>query len=129
MAGGKGHKVTSGMDVQSNSGEPIGAVVDIVLDPTGEPAYVVVATPTGSAAAVPYSTANSMVHNNKMVMDRSKLENAPKVQQSQLQDQSNTSWQGKSDKYWGSKGSMRSASPGKDSDSSSKKSSSDKDRG
>jgi hypothetical protein len=105
-----------GMEVQSPSGEPLGAVIDVVLDPTGEPAYVVISTGADTATAVPYSTASPMVKGKKFVMDRSKLQNSPQVAQSDVHDKSNTKWRTQSDRYWGSQqGSMRSASPGTDS--------------
>ncbi len=101
-----------GLEVDTPAGERLGAVVDLVLDPSGQPAYVVIATPA-DAAAVPYRTASSMVQGNKVVVDRAKLKRAPKVKRDSLKDSSNTAWQGKSDAYWNEgQGSTRSASPG-----------------
>jgi hypothetical protein len=93
--------ISSGMDVQSKTGEPVGTVLDVVPSATGNPAYVVIADQSGSNTAVPYIAARKMVHDNKVIVDTKRLQNAPKVPQSQLQDRSNKEWQGKADSYWG----------------------------
>jgi hypothetical protein len=103
---GPGGKVSSGMEVQSESGEPLGVVIDIIPGPS-DAHYVVIATPGGNATPVPYSTAKSMVRNDKLVIDRSRFDKAPKVQQSE--DRSSQTWQNKADNYWGKKGSTTSS--------------------
>jgi hypothetical protein len=103
---GRAGTVSSGMDVQTQSGEPLGTVIEIVPGSTGDAQYVVIATSGGGATPVPYSTASSMVHNNKLVMDKSRLAKAPKVQQGE--DRSSKSWQKKADSYWGKQSSMSS---------------------
>jgi len=103
---GRTGNVSSGMDVQTQSGEQLGTVVDIIPGSTGEAGYVVIATAGGKATPVPYSTASSMVYNNKLVMDKSRLEKAPKVKQGE--DRSSKAWQKKADSYWG-KGSSSSS--------------------
>ncbi|HEV7716956.1 MAG TPA: PRC-barrel domain-containing protein [Steroidobacteraceae bacterium] len=100
-----------GLEVVSTTGQPLGAVIDTVLAPTGEPDYVVISTGEDTATAVPYSAANSMVTNNKLVVDRSKLQSSPQVVQSDLRDKANTKWRKAADTYWGT-GTIRSASPG-----------------
>jgi hypothetical protein len=62
-----------GLEVITPAGEPLGAVVDVVMDSSGAPAYAVI-TSAGKATAVPYSTASAMVHDNAIVMDQSKLQ-------------------------------------------------------
>jgi hypothetical protein len=99
-----------GLEVITPAGEPLGAVVDVVMDSSGAPAYAVI-TSAGKATAVPYSTASAMVHDNAIVMDQSKLQGAPKVEKGAWRDSSSKEWQSDADRYWG-KGSMRTASPG-----------------
>ncbi len=111
--------VTAGMGVQTTAGEAIGTVKDVVPNASGQPGYVLITTPSGGRAAVPYATVSSMTHNGKIVLDRSRLEGAPQVRDSQLQDPANTQWQRQADQYWNGKGSSRSASPGKSATSSS----------
>lgn len=100
-----------GMKVQSPSGQAIGSVVDVKMDASHQPEYVVISTGNDTMTAVPYSAAESMMKNGKLVVDRSRLQNSPQVAQSELQDKSDTKWRADADKYWGP---IRSASPGKD---------------
>lgn len=95
-----------GTEVVTPTGEPIAAITDVMADQqTGEPQYIVIAgVPAAAGAqstAVPYSTATSMMRDNKLVMDRSKLDGAPKVSQDNLKDPASTAWQKESDSYWG----------------------------
>lgn len=93
--------VASGMAVQSESGRPLGFVVDVLPGAGGaqENGYVVIAGSSGGGATpVPYSTASSMVRNGKLVIDRRQFEHAPRVQQNQLEDQS--AWKDRTDSYW-----------------------------
>ena len=101
--GAAARSVQPGMTVQAPSGESLGTVVDLVPGPTGstESGYVVIASSGGSATPVPYAAASSMIQNGKIVVERTRLESAPKVQQRQLEDRSSKSWQSKADKYWG----------------------------
>jgi hypothetical protein len=41
-----------------------------------------------------------MVRNDALVMDKSRLLNAPKVQQDQMEDGPSAIWQKKADSYW-----------------------------
>jgi len=104
---GTARAVQPGMTVQAPSGELLGTVVDLVPGPTGstESGYVVIASSGGSATPVPYAAASSMIQNGKIVVERTRLESAPKVQQSQLEDRSSKTWQSKADKYWGARAS------------------------
>ena len=95
--------ITAGSIVQNPAGEPIGRVRDIVPDAnTGEPAYVVIATRSGSTA-VPYPAIAPMFQSGHVVLDRSRLESAPQVSDSQLQDKSDTQWKKQADRYWDSR--------------------------
>jgi hypothetical protein len=99
MTGG----ISAGSIVQSPAGEPIGRVKDIVPNAkTGDPAYVVIATRSGSTA-VPYPVIAPMFQSGHVVLDRSRLESAPHVSESQLQDKSGAQWQKEADRYWESR--------------------------
>jgi hypothetical protein len=95
--------ITAGSIVQSPAGEPIGRVRDIVPDAnTGEPAYIVISTRSGSTA-VPYPTIAPMFQNGHIVLDRSRLESAPRVSDSQLRDNSGSQWKEQANRYWESR--------------------------
>jgi len=95
--------ISAGSIVQSPAGEAIGRVKDIVPDAnSGEPAYVVIATRSGSTA-VPYAAIAPMFQDGHIVLDRSRLESAPRVSNSQLQDKSGAQWQKEADRYWESR--------------------------
>jgi hypothetical protein len=103
---GSGGEISNGMPVQTRSGESLGTVVSVVPGSSGntQNGYVVIGESSGgggNATPVPYSAAASHVQNGKLVMERSRLDKAPKIQQSEMQDSSNTSWQRKVDSYWG----------------------------
>jgi hypothetical protein len=95
--------ISAGSIVQNPAGEPIGRVRDIVPDAnTGEPAYIVISMRSGSTA-VPYPMIAPMFQNGHIVLDRSRLESAPHVSDSQLQDKSNAEWKKQADRYWDSR--------------------------
>jgi len=95
--------ISAGSIVQNPAGEPIGRVKDIVPDAnTGEPAYIVISTRSGSTA-VPYAVIAPMYQNGHLVLDRSRLESAPRVSDSQLQDKSGAQWRKQADRYWESR--------------------------
>jgi hypothetical protein len=92
--------ISAGSIVQSPAGQPIGRVKDIVPDTnTGEPAYVVISTRSGSTA-VPYAVIAPMFQSGHVVLDRSRLESAPHVRDSQLQDRSDATWKKEAERYW-----------------------------
>jgi hypothetical protein len=97
--------VSSGMAVQSESGHPLGFVVDVLPGSSGtqESGYVVIAGAAGGGATpVPYSAASSMVQEGKLVIDQTRFTHAPKVQQNQIEDPA--TWKSKADSYWGESG-------------------------
>ena len=95
-------KIGTGMQVRSRSGELLGNVASIVPAGRGsnEDGYVVIASSDGIATPVPYSAARSMVQNSTLVVDQSRFQNAPKVQQYQSEDNPRPPWQQKADSYW-----------------------------
>jgi hypothetical protein len=92
--------VRNGMQVTSESGEPLGKVASIIPGDARNESYVVVGDQQGLATMMPYETAIAMTHHNKMVVDRTAFEKAPKVQQTQSEDQPLEGSQRKADEYW-----------------------------
>lgn len=88
-----------GVAVVSPGDAPLGQVVDVVFDSTNQPAYVVISS-EGESAAVPYAVANSMRTADKIVIDRSRLEAAPKVKQGEWKSEASGSWKKESSRYW-----------------------------
>jgi len=89
-----------GVAVVSPTDAPLGEVVDVVFDSAHQPAYVVISS-EGQAAAVPYSVASSMRSADKIVIDRSRLEAAPKVKQGEWKkSEAGGGWKRESSRYW-----------------------------
>ena len=92
--------VAAGTLVQTPAGESIGKVQDIVPDAgSGRPAYVLIATRSGSTA-VPYSVVSPLLHDGRIVLDRSRLESAPRISEKQLQEKDESAWKNQADHYW-----------------------------
>jgi hypothetical protein len=93
-------KIQAGMQVRSESGDLLGNVASIVPGESNREGYVVIANSKGVATPLPYSTANAMVRNDTVVVNKSRFENAPKVQQYQGEDMKRSAWEQKADGYW-----------------------------
>jgi hypothetical protein len=99
--------ISAGTQVRSPAGEAIGRVKDIVPNSsTGEPDYIIITTRSGSTA-VPYTVIALMYQNGHVVLDKSRLESAPHVRDSQLQDKSDATWRKEADRYWESQNPAR----------------------
>jgi hypothetical protein len=96
--------LSAGSIVQSPAGENIGRVKDIVPDAkTGGPAYIVIATRSGDTA-VPYASVAPMYQSGHVVLERSRLEGAPHVSDTQLRDDNTQAeWKKQADRYWESR--------------------------
>jgi len=92
--------VSSGMQVRSESGELLGSVSSIIPGDSRNDNYVVVADLHGLATMMPYSTATQMAQKDKLVVDRTAFEKAPKVQQTQAEDDTRDRYERKADEYW-----------------------------
>lgn len=88
-----------GAAVVSTSDAPLGKVVDVVFDSKDQPAFVVISS-GGTATAVPYSVANSMMSEDKLVIDQSRLKAAPKVKQGEWRSEASSSWKQDAARYW-----------------------------
>jgi hypothetical protein len=111
MAAASSPTVSHGMQVRSESGELLGSVASIIPGDSRNDNYVVVADLQGLATMMPYSTATQMAQKDKLVVDRTAFEKAPKVQQSQTEDDTRDRFERKADEYW-KRYAMRSDSTG-----------------
>lgn len=100
MAAASSPVVSNGMQVRSESGELLGSVSSIIPGDSRNDNYVVVADLQGLATMMPYSTATQMAQKDKLVVDRTAFEKAPKVQQSQTEDDTRDRFERKADEYW-----------------------------
>jgi hypothetical protein len=97
--------LSAGTVVQTPAGESIGTVKDAVPDTrTGQPRYIVIAPSSGANAAISYSTLATLFIDGRIILDRSRLEKAPRVSDSQLRNPSDSGWQQKAQKYWSADG-------------------------
>jgi hypothetical protein len=108
MAAAAPGAIPTGMQVRSETGDLLGNVASNVPANSDSGAnkganhegYVVIASPNGVATPVPYSAAKAMVQNDTVVVNKTRFEQAPKVQQYQSEDRSRPAWQAKADSYW-----------------------------
>jgi sporulation protein YlmC with PRC-barrel domain len=93
--------LSAGTIVQTPSGQSIGTVKDVVPDSsTGQPRYILIATRSGTNTAIPYATVSSRIVNGRIILDRARLDGAPRVSDRQLRDPSDKAWQERAQKYW-----------------------------
>jgi hypothetical protein len=97
LATGQANGVEPGMAVQDRNGQALGSVTKVLPGDNTSHGYVVISTPDGKTTPVPAMIASSMTVNGRLVVDRSALKGAPKVQESDLDA---TTWHKKSDRYW-----------------------------
>jgi sporulation protein YlmC with PRC-barrel domain len=104
-----------GMKVQTASGDSLGQIKSVVIDKSGQTSYAVIAYgatagAAGKQTAVPWAAASPMIQGDKLVMDRSQLEQAPVLSKSQKLDPSSGTWSRDANVYWRSV-KMRSVDP------------------
>jgi len=100
LAAASAPAVSDGMQVRSESGELLGSVSSIIPGDSRSDSYVVVADLQGLATMMPYSTATQMARKDQLVVDRSTFRKAPKIQQSQTEDDTRDRFERKADEYW-----------------------------
>ena len=88
-----------GRAVVTSSDAPLGKVSEVVFDAKGQPAFVVISA-QGKSSAMPYETASSMMSGDKVIVDKTKLQGAPKLKAGEWRDQSSTSWKSEASRYW-----------------------------
>ena len=104
-----------GMKVQMSSGESLGEVKEILADGKGDPSYVVISHGGimgvgAKRTAVPWATVKSSMHEDKLIMDRSQLEQAPVLAGNKTPDATTGTWSREADDYWRTKSSTRATS-------------------
>ena len=92
--------VSDGMQVRSESGDLLGRVSTVLPGDSRNDAYIVVGDMQGFATIMPYATATAMARENKLIVDRTAFEKAPKLQKAQLEDRSLEGVEHRSDEYW-----------------------------
>jgi hypothetical protein len=88
-----------GASVVTRTNAPLGRVTEVVFDSKEQPAFVIISTEDQSSA-VPYSAASSMMSGDKVVIDQSKLQGAPKLKEGEWKHQSSAKWQKDAARYW-----------------------------
>lgn len=78
---------------------PVGRVVDVVFSASNQPEFVVIES-AGKTVAVPYSVANASMSANKIVIDESRLQSAPKMKQGEWRSKSEGTWKKDATRYW-----------------------------
>lgn len=99
------HRVSRliGRNVETSTGDTIGEVKEIVIDDSGRITHVIVSHGRlGSTrlAPVPYQAARQMMRGDKLVIDRTRLENAPSFEEASYPDMSSSTWSSSADRYW-----------------------------
>lgn len=88
-----------GASVVSSQQAPVGRVVDMVFDSANQPEFVVIES-AGKTVAVPYKVANANKSANKIVIDESRLQAAPKMKQGEWRSKSDSNWKNDANRYW-----------------------------
>jgi hypothetical protein len=78
---------------------PVGKVVDVVFSASNQPEFVVIES-AGKTVAVPYSVANANMSANKIMIDESRLQAAPKVKQGEWRSKTEGTWKKDATRYW-----------------------------
>lgn len=88
-----------GASVVSESQAPVGKVVDVVFSAANQPEFVVIES-EGKQVAVPYSVANANMSANKIMIDESRLQSAPKMKQGEWRSKTEGTWKKDATRYW-----------------------------
>jgi hypothetical protein len=100
MAAASSQPISDGMQVRSESGDLLGSVSTIIPGDQRNDAYVVMGDIQGLATMMPYEMAAGMAQKDKLVVDRTAFEKAPKLQKAQIEDRSLEGFKRRSDDYW-----------------------------
>jgi sporulation protein YlmC with PRC-barrel domain len=93
-----------GMKVTTPDGVSLGRVKDVVVDGYGRAIYAIIGYGGvmglgNKYAAVPWTTVAEMLQNDRLLIDRWQLENAPMLSGAKPES-ANTSWRRAADSYW-----------------------------
>jgi sporulation protein YlmC with PRC-barrel domain len=92
-----------GKNVETSAGDTIGEVKDVVIDEQGKATHVIVShgrLGSTKLTAVPFDTVKQMMRADKLVMDKTRLENAPSFDESSFPNVTSTTWSSSYDRYW-----------------------------
>ena len=103
-----------GMKVESRDGATLGTVRDVVVDGYGQATHAVVAYGGmmglgNKYTAVPWAIVAEVLDRDRLIMDQSRLENAPTLSGARP-DSANTTWRRTAASYWRGKVAMGPAS-------------------
>ncbi|MGH8287128.1 MAG: PRC-barrel domain-containing protein [Steroidobacteraceae bacterium] len=93
-----------GKNVETSTGDTIGEVKDLVIDQQGKITHVIISygrLGSTKLTAVPHETVKQMKRGDKIVVDRTRLENAPSFEESNYPNLASASWSTAADRYWG----------------------------
>lgn len=98
-----------GMNVQTQAGESLGTVKDIVLDDQGKLTHVIVSHGGtlgfgNKLTAVPWDHARSMMSGRNLVLQKERLQSAPSFEEGRWPDLASASWSMSADRYWQQQG-------------------------
>jgi hypothetical protein len=105
-----------GTKVQMSSGESLGEVKEVLIDGKGDSSYAVISHGGvmgvgAKRTAIPWATVKSSMQNDKLIMDRTQLAQAPVLSGDQTPDASTGTWSREADDYWRTKTVTRAESP------------------
>lgn len=98
-----------GMNVQTEAGESLGTVKDIVLDDQGKLTHLIVSHGGtlgfgNKLTAVPWDHARSMLSGQNLVLKKERLQSAPSFEEGSWPDLASASWSMSADRYWQQQG-------------------------
>lgn len=94
-----GHDMVGASVISEKKQAPVGKVVDVVFSASNQPEFVVIES-AGKTVAVPYSVANANMSANKITIDESRLQAAPKVKQGEWRSKTEGTWKQDATRYW-----------------------------
>lgn len=96
---GMGREMVGASVISEKKQAPVGRVVDVVFSASNQPEFVVIES-AGKTVAVPYSVANANMSANKIVIDESRLQSAPKMKQGEWRSKTEGTWKKDATRYW-----------------------------
>lgn len=93
-----------GKNVETSTGDTIGEVKDLVIDQQGKITHVIIShgrLGSTKLTAVPHETVKQMKRGDKIVFERTRLENAPSFEESNYPNLASAGWSTAADRYWG----------------------------
>lgn len=97
-----------GTKVKTASGEDLGEVSSVVGDQSGYARYAIVSHGgimglRVTRTAIPWATVETIMHDGRLIMDRSQLQRAPVLADDAMPAISSGSWSREADGYWSGK--------------------------